>query len=403
MDSTQVFETPTRKRPQRPQRAIGPLFAVSVLLVGCGHFLLRRWATASALLLLMSVGSVGAAFAGFFGIDPVGWLAGRLAIYAMLFSMLDPAWTALESQSGRRAAVSPRGAALGALLAYGLPWLQLGDRGLGAVLLLVGGAAHVGLCWLGAPWTWLSEGLLWVLAFFAYRRAEEETCAPETVSTELGGLGGERKAQRGNTPRAAAPPHWLLPATLGVCGLLAIFSVGGRVASNHWLAQMQVDTERAISVEPYYRNAAYGLALEMDTPGWAFRSSTPDRFVQARHLGDGTQLWLGLRPRVPGFDNDTTALARELGSAMGYALQTSAEYPRSLGGLPGSALHARGSHGGQRVEVRVVTAAKGWRRYVLWYEWNPDHAEFAEEEFAAILAHLSLEGRAPESDSALAR
>jgi hypothetical protein len=274
---------------------------------------------------------------------------------------------------------------------------------LGAALLVGGGAIHVGLCWLGAPWTWFSEALLWALAFFAYRRAEEEISAPETVSTELGGLGGDRKAPRDRTPRTAAAPRWLLPATLGVCGLLAVFSLGSRIAATHWLAQMEVDTERAISVEPYYRNASYGLALEMYTPGWTFRPPTPDRFVQAQHLGDGTQLWLGLRPRVPGFDDDTTALARELGLALGYALQAGAEYPRSLGGLPGSALHARGSHGGQPVEVRVVTAAKGWRRYVLWCEWNPDYAEFAEEEFAAILAHLSLEGRAPEIDSTLAR
>ncbi len=409
MKSTQLFDAPPpsgrssrSKRSVRPRAPVLPTLLLSLCVPGGGHLLLGQARTAVALFGVGVSALAASVAARGYGLEPLGFELGRIALWCWLYSAVDGPWQTLQTRPARRrSTLPPRRAALEAALAYGLPWGRMGARGLAVLVTVVGGGAHAALLMRGGPVAWFAEIIPAFLAFWAFRRAEEEELLATEVRTELGELSADAPPASPRPP-VAPTPDWLRPVILASALLVLGGGIALRVATSTWLDQRNVDIRQSLAVEPYYRNARYGVSLEMHSPGWSFRETLPDRFVFAQHLAENARVWLGLRPRIPGFDHDGPALLREMerAAAEGYVLQVDGESPIALGGLDGHELRAHGRHGNQTLEIRVATAAHGWRRYVLWGEWSVPHADFGRREWSALLAALGLEGHIPRAEAA---
>ena len=409
MESRQLFTdrpssgTRIRLRRSRPL----PLAIASIVLPGSGHFFLGRVPLATALLLTALL-APPAAIAARTLLDPpwnnVGWLIGRLAVLAAVFAVWDAPVRALEKAARRRErGLSPRWAAYLNATGYGLAQLRLGDKGLGILAILAGGGAHIALV-LFAPGflRWTAELIPLALAVWGYRNAEEFG-TPRIVSTEFGesarpapGLapvGGLAKGRGEHDPLPL--PTWWLSTTAAVA--LVWVLIAGFLWTTHglWLGATRVDVRSVVQMEPYYRNPAYDLALEMHAPGWSFRAAPEHTFVVAQHPAERTQVQLGLRPRVPWWDDPVDAAATELEliAREGLALTVVEEGESNLAGRTAYRVRGRGLRDGALREVELRLLPIGHRRYVLRMEWDPEHGDFARAELRGLMEDLRIEGK----------
>jgi hypothetical protein len=133
----------------------------------------------------------------------------------------------------------------------------------------------------------------------------------------------------------------------------------------------------------------------MNAPGWSFGSPNHDDFVVARHVAEDVQMRLSVRPRWPGTDRNVEAAERTLRRALerGYVLEIQESQSVEIDGREGFQVLASGRRNQEPRRVLITSVGRGWRQYVLWFEWGPDHETFARTEFHFLLGTLDLDGR----------
>lgn len=273
MDSLNVFQ---RKQLAStvPSRPLWMVLALSVILPGLGHLVLGKKRMGLGLILasLLLFGAVSGA--GVIGVGHLVWLILRLSVVVFLFAVTDAALASVEQRDGRESDGLARQAGFLNLVAYGVGYWQLGST-MGAWVGGVGGALlHLGVGWLGTLPAVLAEILVAGLGYHAYVLAQSRQRRPFTP-------GGSR----GDTT-----PTWLVPALAAHAGAVALLLVGGQALTSLFLSGRTVNQDRAIVVEPYYRNPQYGISLEMNAPGWSFGPPAPNEFLVARHVAEDTSL-----------------------------------------------------------------------------------------------------------------
>lgn len=409
MESRHLFEAqrPRSAPARRPGVPALVLAIVSSLLPGSGHFCLGERRLAVAILGLVLLAPPAALLLRSLAPEPFGhaaWLLGRLAVLSAIFAVWDAPARAFETaRRTRDGDTGPRMAAWLNAMGFGAGHLRLGERGSGLVATLLGGGIFLAVVLFApAPLRWMSEVLPLALALWGYRTADFVGTG-RRVSTDLGEL--DRSGMVPPNPAARiAMPQWWIPATISAALVWTLLGGFAWHTQSLWRAAERVDTRAAIQMEPYYRNPTYGLAVEMHATGWTFRSPGDDAFLFAQHPGEATQVHLALRPRLPWWDDDERAAARELDvlAGDGFAVQVLDSGASTLAGRPAHRVRGRGLRGGDPREVELRMMAVGHRRYVLRVEWDPTHTDFAQAELRGLLGKLQIEGRT-EDVSTLAR
>ena len=392
MRSTDLFERPSRA--VKPRKPIGLVAILSLILPGTGHVLLGRAGLGLALL-TFAVLAVPASILARSVLPetaaPLAWLVGRLGVLAALFSVLDAPARAREPKWSpvARNAIPPRHAAAWNAAFYGVGLWKLDERASAWIAILFGGAAHVGLVlWLPANLTLLAELVPLGAAFWGYRLAEEIGAQRGRVLADDDDPTDEPKR------RPLAPlPGWVVPTQAFVVTLLVVSGVVVWISHAQWLSARAVDRGQAVAQEPFYRNPAYGLELEMGSPGWTFREDDPALFLDAVHIGHKSRFQVRLQPRIPG--RDGPAIAR---SALREALEENglavlSLHAESVDGEAMVRLYGRAVRGSQAREVAGLCAVQGFRRYLIHMEWDPDHADFGSAEWNRVVAGLRIEDR----------
>jgi len=396
MDSLNVFEK-KQLPPQGPRRS--PLLTAFIghLLPGIGHVYVGK--TRFGFLLLAANVGLGGIAAGLLETEQyhLWWVFLRAATLTYLFSVLDAAFLATELPDGRvnPRTTRPRVAALLNLTTYGVGYWLLDRRPFAAVAWAFGILAHLWAGSLHIGFLLGAEAVLALSAWHAWKCARDDN-APRRRP----GLGERVEIVRDTTP------GWVMPTlgTFAVLSLLftAVAASGYRIV----MESLEVDQSTALAVEPYYRNSAYGVSLEMNAPGWNFRDAAPNEFVTASHVAEDVSARLSVFPRVPLFLK-SERVAREVidkSLLFGYALTPTEGEPVKLGKLNGYQLMAQGTYAGQEPrEVFVLAVEKGFQSYVLWFEWEPGHAGFAQTELAYLLGTLTIadqtNGLGPEAET----
>jgi hypothetical protein len=382
MESRDLFERPSRA--VRPRKPIAVITAASVLLPGTGHLLLGSGRTAAWLLgLVVLCPPLALALRGALPEDfaPLAWLVGRVGVWSALFAVLDAPLRAREPRWAARRSfqVPPRSAAFLNLVGFGLGHWRMDEKPAAGVAFVAGAIAHVGLLlWLPDAFVFLAEIVPLALALWGWRLAVA--------------IGRRRDDE---VRPAALLPSWLVPAQAVVATLIVAGGLFAWIVHGHWLEARAVDASRAVAMEPYYRNPAYGLDLEMRAPGWSFRDPAPDCFVEARHAAERCRLRVTLSPRLPGRDGDGVVRSRvhEVLARDGLVPVETALTTVDVGGTPVHRAHgvARDVDGDER-EFVAVSYPHGFRRYLLQMDWSPAHAEFGAAEWDFVLNGLNIEG-----------
>ena len=389
MNSVKLFSENELPR-HRTARPLWLVAGLASILPGGGHFALGK--TQEGLRLLVAATTLGLAgsAAAYLDREHLTWLLLRAGLVVYLYSVVDACLRNYELADGREArAPRPRAVALLNLLGYGLGYWQL-DLRLFAAVAVAGGVALHG--WLASQHLLLRVlmelGLL-AAAWHAHREAtlRQPRRAPAGV------------AER--THRRDSRPEWLLHALAGFAllhfGLLA-FALH---ATQQLEAALRVDQTHALAVEPYYRNTDYGVQVELNAPGWTFSTVAPDEFLRARHISRDAEFSLRSGPRFLGLPSPALQAQAALAELQlsGFALGPVLEEPAHLAGLKGVRLSADGVRGNRRRKVEILAAGKGWRNYVLSYEWGSDNAKFGAAELEYLLTKLDLTGSRRPSDA----
>ncbi len=382
MESRDLFERPSRA--VRPRKPIALITAASILLPGSGHLLLGAGRAGAWLLGLVVVcPPLAVALRGLLPADfaSLAWIVGRVGIWSALFAVLDAPLRAREPRWATRRPfqVPPRSAAFLNLVGFGLGHWRMDEKPAAGMAFVVGAITHVGLLlWLPDAFVFLSEIVPLALAVWGWRLAL---------------VIGRRRDD--DVRPAAMLPSWLVPAQVVVAALVVAGGLFAWIVHGHWLEARAVDTSSAVAMEPYYRNPAYGLDLEMRAPGWSFRDPAPDCFVEARHAAERCRLRATLSPRLPGRDGDDVVRSglREALARDGLVPDDMALVTVDIGGTEVHRAHgvARDADGDVR-EFVAVSYPHGFRRYLLQMDWAPTHAEFGAAEWDFVLNGLRIEG-----------
>jgi hypothetical protein len=377
VDSLNVFEKNELPR-LRPTKPLWLVLAVSVTLPGLGHLLLGKKRVGLALI-LSSVLLGGAVFgAGLIGQGHLVWLTMRLSVVVFLFAVTDAALASIERRDGREADGLARQAGFLNLVAYGVGYWQLGQKTTALVAGIGGALLHLGAGWLGTLPAVLTEILVAGLGYHAYVSAQSRQRRPFTPGRV----------------RPDTTPGWLVPSLAIHAGAVVLMVVAGHALADLFLAAQVVNQDRAIVVEPFYRNPSYGISLEMNSPGWSFGPPAPNEFLVARHVSEDTSVRVTTQPRIPHLQSSEQFawLAMDQARRRGYDLQVTRAEAVQMGGVTGYRLFAEGHHGRQARRLAILTAGDGWRELTFWFEWGPEHDAFARHELDYLLKNLAIEG-----------
>lgn len=393
MRSRDIFERPSRA--VKPRKPIGLVAVLSAILPGTGHVLLGRGALGLGLLaaaLLAIPASIAARTLAPELFAPLAWLVGRLGVVAAIFAVADAPLTAREPRWRPRSAAQlpPREAAAWNYAFYGVGLAKMKETGSAWIAILAGGAAHVGLVlFLPSPWTFVAEIVPALLAFWAYRQAEEIN----SQRTALHADDDEDPMARPKARPVAPMPAWVVPVQAFMATALVASGLIVWIAHTHWLSNRAIDRSFAVVQEPFYQNPAYGLQLEMRAPGWTFREDEPGLFFDALHIGEKSRFQIRLAPRIPGLDGQGPAeeLFLESLSDSGLRVLSVDSEPADVRGLPAYRLHAVATRNGVGRDVAGLVYESGFRRYLLHMEWQQDHAGFGVAEWDFVLNGLTIE------------
>lgn len=385
MKSMNMFDGNELQKP-RETRPLWLVLMLASLLPGLGHFLLGRSREGAALLLSFIAAQIAAGVALGLEISILDWAGIRAITLIYLFGVVDAALLCAELRDRREGPdPRPRVTGFGNLLFYGVGYWQTDRRGIAVVAMAFGVVVHI----LGGSIHLLVQlvtelGVL-ALAYHGYQVGLEDANLHNRSTDEL----GQRRRVADTTP------GWLMPTLMGFCVVQIALVAFASIASSGLVAAMEVDQSKSLVVQPYYRNSEYGVELEMNAPGWSFTDTLPHEFVSARHVSEGSAMRLLMRPRFLGFPDSQTYAYLVLGESIenGYSLYESSSGPTRLGGARGWRLRAAGQRKGRPLEVEILTVGKGFRQYILWFEWDPRNAEFGQGELNHLLAGLELEGR----------
>lgn len=416
MESRKLFSDRTVRR-RKPRRALPRIFAISAVAPGIGHLLVGKRRLGIGLLAGILVASSSAPVAAFFGWEHLGWLLARGAVLTALFATVDATLLGAEENDRRGwdGHDRPRLSAYLDLLTYGGGTWRRGERALAGLALGGGLFLHGLLASRNLPLLLLSELLLLGWGWLSWQRSREAVELSRVhVSTDFDELGREdteendeedgepdpRPARRRRTPPPTVDrtPAWLQPALGGFCVLVFLSAVGSHALVQNVQESLRIERDRAVAMEPFYRNPDYGIALEMNAPGWSFVDPADNEFVVARHVSQDATLRLKVQPRIPLVSGDrAAAIAAVAEAAMeGMRLEVLDERPVEVGGRSGHYLRARGQRGTDPLTLELWTTGRGWREYVLWFERDPSHEAFARAEVDFLLDHLSIENGRPE-------
>jgi len=405
MRSRDIFEQPSRA--VKPRKPIGLVAVLSLILPGSGHLLLGRSRLGAGLMvaaLLAIPASVAARTFAPESVAPLAWLIGRLGLLAALFAVIDAPLVAREPRWRPVAdhAMPPRQAAALNFAFYGVGHWKLDERPGAWAGFLVGLPAHLALIlFLPFGWTILAELVPLAFGAWAYHQATE-------IGSQRRALDFEAVDEDSGPKRTVRPvaslPGWIAPMQAAFAGVLIASGVVLWLAHTSWLSNRSIDRSLAVVQEPFYRNPAYGLQLEMRAPGWTFRQDDPALFLEAIHIGQKSRLRFQLAPRIPGFDDTASAetLFREALLQSGLAVRSVSAETDDDGILPAVRFYGTAMRGSLGREVTGVIFERGFRRYLLTMEWGPDHAEFGVGEWDHLLSHLQVEDLTL-GESALAR
>lgn len=405
MQSRKLFDGNRLDRPRR-QKSVLRVLVVSILAPGVGHFLVGRSRTAAILLATMCLAAVAGTVASFLEIPGAPWLIGRLGLILVLFSIADATFLRVEANDGRSwgRRDRPRLAAALDLMGYGVSAWRRGHKGLAGLAFVFGGIVHIFLGSQNLPLRVLSEILVLAWAFYSWRTAKEEAALQHVhVKTDFDQFLEKDRDEDEAPPEPPKPPRdqtpaWVLPTLSALVGLAVLGMIGMYAVASNIEESLKIDRTRVLSMEPFFRNTEYGVALEMNAPGWTFLTPTEDQILAARHVSQGVNLHLSVQPRMPFFTDDRTSALGAMAEAVLHGTLLNAVEERSceVGGRPGYYLRAEGRHGRDPVVAEIWTTGKGWREYVLWIEYDPRHDEFAAQEASFLLDHLSIENGRPE-------
>jgi hypothetical protein len=377
VDSLNMFQK-KKLAELRPTRPLWLMLALSVILPGLGHVVLGK--TRMGLGLILASLLLGAALfgAGLIGQGHLVWLMLRLSVVVFLFAVTDAALASIERRDGREADGLPRQMGFLNLVAYGLGYWQLGATTTAIVAGILGALLHLGAGWLGTLPAVLGEVLVAGLGYHAYVLAQ----------------GRQRHPFTPGTVRPDTTPSWLVPGLALHAGAVVLMVVGGQALTSLFLAGQTVDQDRAVVVEPFYRNPSYGLSLEMNAPGWSFGHPAPNEFLVARHVAEDASIRVTTHSRIPKLQSSEQFAWQAVDEARrrGYVLQVTGAEAVQLDGVAGYRLYAEGRRGPQARRVVVLTAGRGWRQFTFWFEWAPDHDAFGREELDYMVHNLGLEG-----------
>lgn len=389
MRSRDIFERPSKA--VKPRKPIGLVGVMSLILPGSGHLLLGRSTEGLGLMVAALLALPASVAVRTFAPDlvaPLGWMLGRLGVIAAIYAVIDAPLRAREPRwrPTTRFAIPPRSAAAWNFAFYGVGHWKMDER-IGAWTgFSAGAAAHIALVlFLPSGATIFAEVIPALLAAWAYHQANE-------IGSQRKSLLSDDDSGPGESVRPLAPlPNWLLPTQAFFVAALVASGVLLWIAHTHWLSSRTIDRSLAVVQEPFYRNPAYGLQLEMRAPGWSFRQDHPELFLEAVHIGARSRLRVQLAPRVPGVEGAASAetMFRETLIASGLRVQSVAIEPVA-GDLAAYRLFATAMRKSQAREVAGLVYDQGFRRYLLHMEWAPDHADFGVAEWDYVLNGLTI-------------
>ncbi len=405
MQSTKLFDA-KEIAPRRRQQSLLRVLIVSILAPGVGHFLVGRARAGVILIGIIFLSSIAATAAAFFEMTHTNWILVRAGVVLGLFSIVDATLLRAESNDGRSWGQRdrPRLAATLDLVAYGVsPWRR-GQKGLAGLAIVFGLVVHLFLGAQSLPLRILSEVLVAAWATWSWRIAKEEALLQHVrVETNFDQLLSGEERKEGDVPERRSPPRdrtpgWVLPTLTALVAFASLGMLGASTIAANIEQSMRIDRSRVVSMEPFFRNPNYGVALEMNAPGWTFLTPADNQILRARHVTDGVSLDLSVRPRIPLFADDRTAALGAVGQALleGTLLNVVDEGPRTVGGRPGYYLRTEGRKGSRPIIVEIWTTGRGWREYVLQVRRDPRHEDFAAQEIAFLLDHLSIENGRPD-------
>ena len=394
MRSHDIFERSSRA--VKPRKPLPLVAAASLILPGSGHLLLGRSRQGFGLLAATVVAAIGALAARTFAPDvvaPAAWLIGRLGVLAAVFAVVDAPLLAREPRWKRteRFAIPPRQAAAWNYAFYGVGHAKMDEKAAAWTAILLGGAAHVALLFvLPSHLVVLAELVPLALAAWGFRHAtvlgSQRRAVFDEPDDDVPGL---------KTAPIAVLPGWM-PLVQGVAvAVLIATGIAAWSAHGAWLDARSVDREQALAHEPFYRNPAYGLQLEMRAPGWTFRQDDPALFLEAVHIGEKSRMEVRLLPRLPGGDRAQNARKAFIDALFASGLEvTTADASIESGPLSTVRLAATGTRNGQAREVAGIAYDHRFERFLLHMEWDRDHADFSVAEWDFVLNGLTIRDRA---------
>ncbi len=382
VDSVNLFESKQIRRPVRVT-SLWLIMLTSLILPGLGHWLLGRGRLGLCLMLSLIPLQAGALAAGYFQLPHLVWLATRLIAIVFCYAVIDASLTRCEIADRRpQADPSARFVAFLNLCFYGAGYWMIDLKVPAIAVILLALPLHG---WIAGNNLLLTILVEVVVALWAVHGMYE--------ANRRGQTGPTRKLQFATSKPADTTPSWLIPGLTAHTGLMVGLVLATLGLGTVVMETMQVDQSTAVSVEPYYKNPAYGVNVEMNAPGWTFRTAADNELVVAQHLSEDSIMRLSMQPRLPGImsNEDFAFAALAEASARGYNVTPHKSETRSISSLEGQHLTASAIYRNEVREINVITAGKGMRQYVLWFEWGIDHERFARREMEYLLTRMEVD------------